>query len=486
MKFKRLKSILSILLSVAIIGVFIPSLKGISTSALTFTPNFELNSDYAVLYNADIDSIVYQKNATTKTEPAQLTQIMTAIICLEHCSDLENTPVVVPDGIFAEFDKYEEEDPSIFITTTEFVSGEEMTMKDLMYAMLLSSSCEAASTIAYYIGNGDINSFVDMMNAKAKEIGCQNTNFTNPHGLHDSNQYTTAYDMYLITKYATNLSKFNDIANSYEYNMPATNIHDEQVLTHTNVMMNNESDYYYENAKGIKTGNSEQAGSCLVSKATKNGNNYILVLMHAPLSDYDDDGIRRYYHVLDAIKVFNWCLDSFEYKTILSDEEEIKEVKVKYSSGNDYVLLRPKESYSTLWLNTTDTSSVEKKFNINEDISAPIVSGQTLGTVTLVLSGEEVYTTELVATQDVERSFAKFNLAAAQGYGYSVWFKRALVISIFLTFIYFGIYIYKVQSMPKKKRKAKASNSSLGENVKTTHSAPRVKKVQSTNKDTKQ
>lgn len=203
--------------------------------------------------------------------------------------------------------------------------------------------------------------------------------------------------------------------------------------------------------------------------------------MHAPLSERDDYGNRIFYHLKDAIALFDWCLDNFEYKTLLDNNEEIKEVKVAYSNGNDYVLLKPKDSYSTLWPNTMDISSIERVFNVKEDISAPIIKGDILGSVTLILNGEEIYTTDLVATKDLNRSFAKFNMAAAQGFIYSVWFNRALLTSIILTFIYIGVYIYRVQSMPKKKSKSRGTingadiTNNSGSN--TAHSAPRVKKV---------
>lgn len=480
----KLKKFLSLLLTFAIVGLFVPYFRGISINALSFTPNFEVNSDYAVLYNVDIDSVVYEKNSDIQTAPAQLTQIMTAIICIENTTDLDNTPVTIPQSVLTDLESFEEN--TDYYTTTDFLADEEMTMKDLLYAMMLSSSCESASTIAYYIGEGDIQKFVDMMNNKAKELGCTNTNFKNPHGMQQDGQYTTAHDMFLITKYACGLSKFNDIVNTYEYIMPETKFHDEQSIYHTNLMMDEESNYYYEYAKGIKTGNSEQAGSCLVTKATKNGSNYILILMHAPLSERDDYGNRIFYHLKDATALFDWCLNSFAYTTLLDDSEEIKEVKVQYSSGNDYVLLKPKDSYSTLWPSTMDISSIERKFTIKEDISAPVSKGDTLGTITLIWNGNEIYTTDLVATQDLQRSFAKFNMSAAQGFIYSVWFNRALLVSIILTFIYIGIYIYKVQSMPKKKnriRQSTISGADINNNApsNTTHSAPRVKKVHEIN-----
>jgi D-alanyl-D-alanine carboxypeptidase (penicillin-binding protein 5/6) len=476
MKFKKL---LSLLLTFAIVGIFIPSFKGISTYALSFTPNFEVNSDYAVLYNADIDSVVYQKNADVQTEPAQLAQIMTAILCIENNSDFETTPVTIPQSVFDYLEPFEDDD---YYTSSNLEVDEELTMKDLLYSMMLTSSCEAATTIAYYIGEGDINAFVDMMNDKARSIGCVNTNFTNPTGMHENGQYTTAYDMFLITKYACSLSKFNDIVSVYEYTIPETNVHDEQTINHSNIMMDTSNNYYYEYAKGIKTGNSEQAGSCIITKATKNGNNYILVLLHAPLSDSDSYGNKVYYHLKDAIALFDWCLDNFEYKALLDSSEEIKEVKVSYSSSTDYVLLRPSEGYSTLWPNTMDTSSIERVFDVKENISAPITAGDVLGSVTLILNGEEIYTTDLVATKDLERSFVKFNMVAAQGFIYSSWFNRALLASIILTFVYIGVYVYRVQSMPKKKKHKGAINSAdINTGSATAHSAPRVKRVRQVN-----
>ena len=478
MSFKRF---LSLILTFAFVLMVIPtSFNSVSTSALTFIPNFEVNSDYAILYNTDIDAIVYQKNYQTQTEPAQLTQIMTAIICIENCSDLENTRVSLPEIVFDELEQYEDEDPNILITTCDFEPNEELSMKDLLYAMMLASSCEAASSIAYYIGDRNIQTFVDMMNTKAQEIGCLNTNFKNAHGLHADGQYTTAYDIYLITKYAMGLSKFNEVVNSVEYIVPDTNMNEEKTIQHTNLMLDSQSDYYYEYAKGIKTGNSEQAGSCLVTKASKNGSTYLLVLLHAPLSERDKRGNRTFYHLQDAIGIFKWCLDSFEYKTLLSDDEEVKEVKVKFSSGNDYVLLRPKDSYSTLWLNTNDVSSIERIFEISDNISAPIVKDEVLGKIKLILNGEEIYQTDLVATRPLERSFAKFNLEASKGFIYSVWYNRALLISIVLTFVYIGIYIYKVQSMPKKKSKRRATNGNGGSV--NPHSSPRVKRVRTMDK----
>jgi D-alanyl-D-alanine carboxypeptidase (penicillin-binding protein 5/6) len=454
-------------------------MNSINASALTFIPNFEVNSDYAVLYNTDIDAIVYQKNYQTQTEPAQLVQIMTAILCIENCSDLDNTIVTMQQAVFDDIKQYEDEDPELVVTTCDFEVDEELTMKDLLYSMMLASSCESAGAIAYYIGGSNMQTFVDMMNQKAQEIGCLNTVFKNPHGLHADGQYTTAYDMYLITKYAMSLSRFNEVVNTVEYTIPETNLNDEKTINHTNLMLDSESNYYYEYAKGIKTGNSDQAGSCLVTKASKNGSTYLLVLLHAPLSERDKNGNRTFYHLSDAIEIFKWCLDSFEYKTLLSDNEEVREVKVKYSSGNDYVLVRPKESYSTLWLSTNDVSSIERIYEINDDISAPITEDEVLGKIRLILNGEEIYTTDLVATKSLERSFAKFNMEASKGFIYSVWFNRALLISIVLTFVYVGLYIYKLQTMPKKKKHRATSGGNGSVNA---HSSPRVKRVRTMDK----
>ena len=133
--------------------------------------------------------------------------------------------------------------------------GETLTMQDLLYGMALQSANEAANIVADYLGNGSISDFVELMNQKAKEIGAVNTHFTNPHGLYGADHYTTAYDIYLIAKYALSVPGFQDLVSTTVYTAQYADKHTEPLNFYTtNKMMVKNSDYYYEGLSGIKTG----------------------------------------------------------------------------------------------------------------------------------------------------------------------------------------------------------------------------------------
>ena len=157
----------------------------------------------------------------------------------------------------------------------------------LLHGLMIRSGNDASLVLADYVCNGDINQFVEMMNQKAQELGCQDTHFTNPHGLHDENHYTTARDLYLITKYAMTLPNFMEISSKVSYVLPATNKQETRRITTTNHLINQnaEGNYYYMYAKGIKTGAHDQAGYCLVSTAIRNGYSYMCVALGAPSVD---------------------------------------------------------------------------------------------------------------------------------------------------------------------------------------------------------
>ena len=141
--------------------------------AITFTPNFTISSEAAVMINLDKDVTVYEKNPNKKMYPASLTKIMTALIVLDNVEDLDNTVYEAPLVVFDEL--YGQGASSVGIER-----GEEVTVTDLMYSLLLKSACESAGILAYHVGGESISNFVDMMNEKAKEIGCTGTHFVNP------------------------------------------------------------------------------------------------------------------------------------------------------------------------------------------------------------------------------------------------------------------------------------------------------------------
>ena len=233
----------------------------LSGAALTYTPDtFDVHSEAAILVNTDTNTVVYEKNADERLLPASLVKIMTFILAVETWSDLDGTTITMSRAVQDELYGRDASNAGIMV-------GETVTLRNLLYALMLNSACEAASMIAEYYGGGDQQPFIDAMNAKAQEIGCTNTHFTNAHGLDDPDQYSTARDMYLITQYAYNMPIYDDrpldadskaqsnqifdvISSTDNYYISPTNMRDKQVVVHTNAMVREGNEYYYEYSRG--------------------------------------------------------------------------------------------------------------------------------------------------------------------------------------------------------------------------------------------
>lgn len=427
----------------SVMAIIIPFAKPVKSEAINFTLKDTIHSDSAILINLDSDTVIHEKNADDKQMPGPLVNIMTAIVCIEQCTDL-NQEIIIDESIYT--DLYVTEYPDD-IRTAEIYNEDILTYTDLLYAMMLTSSIEASQTIAYNIGGRSVSSFVDKMNEKASELGLKSTHFTNPTGMYDENQYTSARDMAILTEYALSIPNFEKICSTYSYNPSVPNLErhedrSEWIWYHSNSMMDSESDYYYPGARGVKTGNLEKGGRNIVALASKDGNNYLAVAMRSPLSDAN--GNTQFYHLEDARDLFNWAFNHFSYQIILAETAELGEIPVSLADGNDYVLARPKEEISLLWYDDIDVSLINRDNIIwyKKSLQAPVKKGELLGEVTLEYSGEALATVELIAVSNVERSTVKYNLYAAKMFPKSNWFKKAIIISCVLCGIYILICIY--------------------------------------------
>ena len=425
----------------------------LNASAISFNPSFEIKSEAVYLMNLDSKDVIFEKNADKEEMPAALTNIMTAIVVLDKCKNIEDETIAANDDLYTEFDNYEFDDD---LRYADIWDGDTFTVKDYLYAMMLTSSCEAAVILADHFGGNSVEKFVDMMNDKAKQLGCKNTVFKNPHGLYDPDQHTTAYDMALMTQYALTVPGFEDIACAMEYQLEPKNpgnAHDGGWnISHSNVMMSAANDYYLFGIKGIKTGNLQLGGRNIVTMGTNDGIKYLLVMLNSPL--VNEDGDMRYYHIMDAYNMMKWVFENFSYATLLDKNEEVAELKVSNSNGNGYVLLKPAKSISTLWYNDVDTTSVQTIKTLAEDVSAPVNKGQKLGEMELRLGDELIDVVDLVAADNVERSFLKFNFSMTTDFFTSRWFLISVIITSILSFIYILICFWAYQD---RKRRSKSN-----------------------------
>lgn len=428
------------------------SLLSQSAAAFTFSLPSELNitSEAVYLVNLDTKEVVLEKNGDKQLVPASLTKIMTAILLLEEYKDnIHGLSTTYVSGTSACFDE-------LYLTgcsNADIQIGEKVSYKDLLYALMLRSACEAANIIAYNLA-GSLEAFAQMMNDKAYELGCRNTHFTNAHGLFWEDHYTTAHDMAIITQYALTLPMFEEISCSQEYTMEATNFHGEsRKIIHTNFMMSKAQggDNYYEYVKGIKTGTLDEAGRCLVSLAMKDGYSYLLVTMGAPQKDANGNNV--YYNFIDAKAIYTWAFDNLRYTDLILGTEELAEVPVSYGEGRDFVIVRPEESYSRIWDLSVPLSSLHKKITVYENVVAPVNEGDTLGTLELQYAGETLVTMDLVATSSLARSRQAELMTVAQNFVGSEHFYDAVKYTAGFFLIYTILIIIIKIAVAKQNKK---------------------------------
>ena len=364
----------------AIILIFFISLQTVSLAS-----EIDLNSKSAIIVEVSTGRIIYEKASTAQMYPASTTKIMTAILVLENANladivTVSATAVDIPSGY----------------VTCDLQEGEEIAVKDLLYALMLPSANDAAYALAEHVG-GNVDSFADMMNVKAKEIGCMGTHFVNPNGIHDDRHYSTAYDMYLIAKYAMENETFRQIVSTVSYVLPATNKYPnaDRVLETTNDLINPEkSKYYYKNAIGIKTGYTSNAGSCLVAESSRDGLDFISVV----LGGTSEQGIR----FLDTKKLFDYGYDNYTLTKIREKNTVVDTIEIENATDETKNLdLLISDSITIINNKSLNVDQIIPEITLNENIMAPIVAGQELGTIEYKVDDIE-YSAKLLASTDVE------------------------------------------------------------------------------------
>lgn len=234
-------------------------------------------SQYIYVFDREAESGIYEKNAESRAYPASLTKIMTTIVALENIEDLSATAPI-------DIETYKDMVASN-ASMAGFFGMEAVTYRDLLYGTILSSGGEAANSLAIHVA-GNVEKFVQMMNDKANEIGLNDTNFINPEGLHDKNQYTTASDMAKLLDYALNNGHFKAIFTKETFLTTATADHPDGILLNSTVLSHlNKNEQNGFEIIGGKSGTTYEAGQCWATLALINSNEYINIVMGAPLKD---------------------------------------------------------------------------------------------------------------------------------------------------------------------------------------------------------
>lgn len=414
-------------------------------AAISYEPDFTLTSKAVYLENLDTGLVLYEKNADQQMYPASLTKIMTAILVLENVKDLDQETAAYPMWI----------QDMLYGTNASLgglIVGEKLTIRQLLTSALVQSGNESAMILAGYVGSGgmadfmprDITTFVEMMNDKAKALGCMGTHFTNPTGLHSDNHYSTARDMAIMAKYAMQNPVFASLVKNYAVQLGQTNKHSDLWQYSTNKMLLTSSPYYYAPVVGIKTGSTDEAGRCVISQAEDNGYRYFCVVMGAPST-----AAEPFPNFIETRQLYRWAFGTFSLKTLLEQGELMAEVPVKYSGDGKIAKLAVKDDVVKLLRNDISSDSIIYHTELPESIEAPVAAGDSVGTLHIMLMGEEIGTAELVATQDFSLSWFRKALGTIGALLSSTTAKIILIVVVLAVVAYI---VYMVQHNKKKKR----------------------------------
>ncbi len=425
-----IKKIISIFLIICL-GL-IPTL---SVSAYEPT-GFDITANAAMLVSLDTDEVLYSKNENERVYPASITKIMTTILMLESEKYNPDAKIAMTDEVL---DLISGTGSSVSLMT----AGEEITQLDLVYMVLMASFGDSAYLAAIHFG-GSVEGFVDMMNAKAKELGLTGTHYQNPVGLHDQDNYTTARDTYILTKYALENKTFKEACTTTRYTVESLN----KTLSTTNFMQDTTTNYYYTYAKGVKTGYTDEAGRCLVSTASYNGYNYMCVLFGCP----PNAGQR--YEFIDSKNLYRWAFNNFEFKQVADTANPICEIEVELSLQTDFISLYVEDGFISVLPTDADDSTISiVPHPTSESVKAPIKKGDILGTADIVYAEQVIGKVNLVSNEDIEKSMMLTVWDAIKRFFTSSYMKVVYIIIIALISA-FVIAVIKMNS-GRRRRKVK-------------------------------
>jgi len=344
----------------------------------------ETLSPSVILMEESTGTILYEKNMDEAHYPASITKIMTTLLALEN-GNLSDMVTFSDDAI----------------NNTEGSGiardyGEQMTLEQCLYGVMLESANECAYAVAEHVG-GTVENFVDMMNAKAKELGCTNTHFANPHGLQDENHYTTAHDMALIAQAAYQNETFRIIIGTKMYTIPPTNKHaEETVLRNHHDMLctyhNANRKYLYPYCVGGKTGYTATANSTLVTYAEKDGMTLICVVMNTQSPNQFIDTVNLFDYAFDNFQVLNVAENDTNYSAETTvDNGNLNNIEPFVELDKDAVIVLPKTA------EFSDTSS-----SVEYNDSDPEIAGS----ITYTYAGRNVGKADIKTTGVVVEGYA--------------------------------------------------------------------------------
>lgn len=329
----------------------------------------------AVLLEAGSGKVLYAKAAHERRPMASTTKVMTAIVVLEHCA--------LSDIVTVTKDAYGTEGSSIYLEL-----GEQMSVEDLLYGLMLASGNDAAVALAVHVA-GSVEGFAELMNAKAREIGALNTNFVTPNGLPNDEHYTTAYDLALISAYALKNPAFQTVVGTTYHRTASGSM--QRTFKNKNKLL-----WQYEGGIGLKTGYTKAAGRCLAFAAQRDGMQLVGVVLNC--SDMFND----------AMRILDYGFDNYEMAKAVGAGDVIARARVAAGVKNVLELVAPEDIIVPVEKGAG--VALQSRVVIDEGIRAPVSAGDRLGSLELYDGNKLIAVRPLVAKDGVDAAGFEFYL----------------------------------------------------------------------------
>jgi len=330
-----------------------------------------------VVLEGNSNTVMYEYDAHVQMPMASTTKIVTAIVAIENCDDLDTKFVVSDNAVGIE-------GTSIYIK-----SGESLSMRELLYGLILASGNDCAVAIAEYFGSED--KFVGMMNDYVASLGLKNTHFDNPHGLDGGTHYTTAYDLAVVTANALDNDIFREIVSTERMVIDATDKYQARYLKHKNKLL-----FTDDNCIGVKTGFTDNAGRCLVNAHEENGLQIISVVLNCqPMFEECD-------------RLTKLALDNYEYVDFVAPYTFVSDVNIESSDKTEIGVITIDGYGCPILKSEKDMYSV--KYNLPDSIVAPINLNQVVGYVEVYYNDEVIYCGELITIEGADNNDMRYVL----------------------------------------------------------------------------
>ncbi len=397
-----------------------------------------LTSENVAVFNMEKGFVVYGKSEHETVPVGGTAKIMTAILALEHFSGRLDTVLTVPAAALRGLEGG---------AVLNLKIDEQIPVIDLIHATLVAGMNDAANTLALWIG-GTHAGFVELMNSKAKELGAFNTVYQNPTGLPSAAAaYTTAYDSAKIAAYAYENALFMEICSKRVYTVAATNLHEAVTIYTRNSFLTPQSDYYYKYAEGISATYSSTDGAQLIC-ASSNGNYAYICVAFGSMKN-GEGKIPGYSEVKSLL---SWASTNFAERKVLDQSKIICELPVRGGKDVAHVLVVPYRSVYSFLDKDADLSKVVLSEQLyDKRLDAPVHKGDCVGTLTILLDGMPIGTTDLIAKSTIRQSASGQLLFLLE----SIFTSTVFIVLAAIMIPIFGFFGYRKYIRFKRKHRSR-------------------------------